>query len=273
MVLHKNSIMRRRLITLLLLPILVSNYTVAQNENASKKIYEVYFAPIDSLEAKRTSLWLEEGRQNVLRFFGEDYSKHFDVYLFSDRDSLDKQWQKDWNMPEFKSQCWMVASGIGHRLDVLSPRVWELQACEHDILDTAATKKIVIHEMIHVFHGQHNPSPTFENIDNIDWFVEGIAVYASGQLDTERYRNARNFIITNGGPDVLSDIWMGENKYGLAGSIVQYIDDNYGRSTLTYLLGLTTADQILKYLKMSEEELISNWKKSIRENESVHNKK
>lgn len=267
--------MKRILSTLLLLPIFVANYTTAQNTITSNGSdpYKIYYDPNDSIDAKRINRWLEEGRQEVISFFGKDYPRYFEVHLFSDRDSLDKQWQKDWNMPEFKSQCWMVASGIGHRLDILSPRTWGHQACEHDILDTLATKKIIIHEMIHVFHGQQNPSPTFENIDNIDWFVEGIAVYASGQLDEKRYKDARDFIIKNGGPDMLSDIWKGENRYGLAGSIAQYIDDNYGRFILVYLLGLTTADEILNYLKISEEQLILDWKNSVILNESVQNKK
>lgn len=258
--------MKRRLSALLLLSILVSIYTQDQTTNVSKDdhIYEIHYDSIDALEAKRMSLWLEEGRQIVIEFFNYDYKRKFDIYLFSDRDSLDKQWQQDWNMPTFKSQCWMVASGVANRIDVLSPRVWDTQACEHDVQDTSATKKLIIHEMIHVFHGQLNQSPTFEDIDNMDWLVEGIAVYASGQLDEKRYEDARNLVIANGGPVMLSDIWKGKNRYGLAGSIVQYLDDNYGRTTLVHLLTYKTAHEVLDYLEISEEELIQEWKISIR---------
>jgi len=266
--------MIRYLSVFLLLTILASNYSLSQNSKSKRDVhlYKVHYDPVDSLMIKNINLWLEMGRQNVIAFFGKDYQKQFDVYLFSNRDSLDKQWQKDWNMPEFKSQCWMVASGIAHRLDILSPRTWEFQACEHDAADTSATRKIIFHEMIHVFHGQLNPSPAFENTDNIDWFIEGIAVYASGQLDEERYKNARNFMITNEGPKQLSDIWKGNNKYGFAGSMVKYIDDNYGRSALVNLLSFASADEILDYLKISEEQLVLKWKNSVKSNEALRNK-
>ena len=260
--------MRGILPVFLLLTMLASNNTLSQNIQTTKEdyIYKVHYDPVDSLTIINIKLWLEKGRQNIINFFDKDYQKQFDVYLFSDRDSLDKQWQKDWNMPDFKSQCWMIASGIAYRLDILSPLKWESQACEHDATDTSATRKIIFHEMIHVFHGQLNPSPTFENIDNIDWFIEGLAVYASGQLDEERYNNARNFLLTDEAPDMLSDIWKGKNKYGLAGSLVKYIDDNYGRTALVTLLSFTSADEILDYLEISEELLVRNWKNFVKSN-------
>ena len=166
-------------------------------------------------------------------------------------------------MPGFISQCWMVASGIGHRLDILSPRTWKEQACEHDPADSEATRKIIIHELVHVFHGQHNPSPTFDDIDNIDWLLEGMAVYVSGQLDDDRFTRATKFIKETGGPNEFANIWKGENRYGLAGSIIQYIDLTYGRSVVKELLGFTTATQVLTHLKTTEEALIEAWKKSV----------
>ena len=267
--------MKKLLLFLLLTPsfIPVNAQAQAPEESTHSSMYKVHYDPVDSEEARRIDSWLKEGHENIIDFFRLDYKQPFDVYLFSDRDSLDKQWQKDWNMPAFKSQCWMVASGVAYRLDILTPRIWNVQACEHDPKDTIATKKIIFHEMIHVFHGQQNPSPTFTDIDNIDWFVEGIAVYASGQLDDKRYTDARNFVLESGGPDKLAEVWTGNNKYGLAGSLVRYIDSSFGRTAVVHLLGLTTADQMLDYLKLTEEELISNWKTDLRSNEFVHDKK
>ena len=156
----------------------------------------------------------------------------------------------------------MVASGIAHRLDILSPRIWETQACEHNNKDTLATKKLIVHELVHVFHGQHNPSPTFENVDNIDWLLEGLAVYASGQLDKERYERAKSYMLAEEGPNSLADIWKGEHKYGLAGSMVKFIDDTYGRKTVVQLIGFTKMNEVLGALQISEEELIRQWKQS-----------
>lgn len=218
----------------------------------------------DEHQARQIATWLKQGHKTVHAFFGRDFNRKFDIHIFRDRESLDKQWQKDWNMPEFKSQCWMVASGVAHRLDILSPRVWETQACEHDNKDTLATKKIITHELVHVFHGQNNPSPTFDDIVNIDWFVEGIAVYASGQLDGERRERTRDCILRGECPAKLSDVWKGENKYGFAGSLIKFIDDKYGRDVLVDLLKYTNATEILKILDVSEEELLEQWKQSVR---------
>lgn len=156
----------------------------------------------------------------------------------------------------------MVASGIAYRLDILSPRVWPTQACEHDSNDEEATRKLILHELIHVYHGQHNPSPTFDNIENIDWLVEGIAIYACGQLDTARYDRAKNTIIKGEGPVLLANIFKGEHRYGYSGSMIKFIDDTYGREVLNQLVGLTKADEVLAVLAISEEELIDQWRRS-----------
>ncbi len=123
-------------------------------------------------------------------------------------------------------------------------------------------KKLIIHELVHVFHGQNNPSPTFENVENIDWFVEGLAVYASGQLDDGRMERAKKHVVENGAPNQLADIWKGQNKYGFAGSMVQHIDQKYGRDILIELISFTKATEILETLHTSEEALIKEWEKS-----------
>lgn len=257
-------------VTLLFGLLICFNTVFAQVQNNTKSPYfKLQYDSVDSGEADRIRIWLGEGRKELITFFDQDFKSEFEVFLFSNRDSLDKQWQKDWNMPGFKSQCWMVASGIAHRLDVLSPRVWSEQACEHDAGDSTATRKLIVHEMIHVFHGQYNPSPTFENIDNIDWFVEGIAVYASGQLNDDRYQDTRNFLLNEEGPALLSEVWKGQNRYGLAGSLVHYVDQHFGRAVLIDFLGLTTATQMLDYLDVTEDVLITRWKSRIRTSESI----
>ena len=86
-----------------------------------KKPYRIHYDSIDNQQAEQIKHWLNQGQKDIEEFFNKGFEKKFDVYIFSERDSLDKQWQKDWNMPDFKSQCWMVASGIAHRLDILSP--------------------------------------------------------------------------------------------------------------------------------------------------------
>ena len=241
----------------------ISKPDISKQNVIEKTTYSIHYDTIDNQQAKQIESWLNYGIKDIEEFFSKGFEKQFDVYIFSERDSLDKQWQKDWNMPSFKSECWMVASGIAHRLDILSPRIWETQACDHNNNDTIATKNLIIHELVHVFHGQNNPSPTFENIENIDWFVEGLAVYASGQLNDGRLERAKKHVLSTREPSTLANIWKGEHKYGLAGSIVKYIDEEFGRKTLVELISHTKATQILATLNLSEKELITGWKKSL----------
>ena len=226
----------------------------------SNSKYQLHHYPVDGAQSVQINDWLQKGYGEIESFFNLPFTQSFDVTLFSHRDSLDKQWQKDWGMPDFKSQCWMVASGVAHRLDILSPRIWDEQACEHPTKDTAATRKIIVHELVHVFHGQYNPSPTFDNIENIDWFVEGLATYVSGQLDAERMKDLMVFLEDSDGPTALSEFWKGSNRYGLAGSMVAYIDSNFGREQLSELLRFTKGSDLLEALEISEPELIDQWK-------------
>ena len=90
----------------------------------------------------------------------------------------------------------MVASGVASKLDMLSPLQWAKESCEHDYADKLKTQQIIAHELVHVFHGQLNVSPDFSDVTNLDWFVEGLATYASGQLDKVRTKPQTHLIIS-----------------------------------------------------------------------------
>ena len=114
----------------------------------------------DQKISNEIDLDLDKGISRVTSFFGHRFAKKFQVFLFPNRASLDKQWQTDWGLPDFKAECWMVASGVGHRLDILSPNTWKKETCEHDATDKKEVESLILHELVHVFHGQHNPKPT-----------------------------------------------------------------------------------------------------------------
>jgi hypothetical protein len=116
-----------------------------------------------------------------------------------------------------------------------------------------------------VFHGQVNASPDFSVVDTVDWFVEGFATYASGQCDTTRIRQVKNAIWFNQAPVSLSEFWTGNLKYGLSGSIVMYIDKQYGRKKLLELLPYNKKREILDALKTDESTLLAGWKKYMQE--------
>ncbi len=231
-------------------------------ENKSKK-YTLNYSEIDSNIHQEISNYIETGIVKIESFFEKPFDHQFNVHLFPNRTELDKQWQSDWNMPEFKSACWMVASATATRLDILSPQVWKDEACEHSFENKAKLEKLIYHELVHVYQGQNNPNPDFEGMDKIGWFVEGLAVYASGQLDKERIDRAKEAYDLQKIPDNLEDIWSGNYRYALAGSIVSFIDIKYGRERTIELINCTSQKQILSKLDITEEELLLTWKKSL----------
>lgn len=222
--------------------------------------YTIYYTSADQGNKKEYQQFLAEGIQSVESFFKKPFASTFAVYVHPDRQSLDGQWQKDWNMPTFKSECWMVASGVATKLDLISPVQWEKEACEHSYADKVKTQQLITHELFHVFHGQLNPSPDFSAVEGIDWLVEGFATYASGQLDDGRVNEIKKAIAENKVPASLDDFWKGKLRYGLSGSVISYIDQHYGRAKLYELLKFTTKKQVLESLKLDEAKLIDQWK-------------
>ena len=56
------------------------------------------------------------------------------------------------------------------------------------------------------------------------------------------------------------NFWKGQEKYGLSGSIVAFIDKKYGRDKLFDLLKQTNKEAALKLLSISEAQLLIDWK-------------
>lgn len=222
--------------------------------------YSVHYMAPDRNNINGYNKFLHAGVKNVQSFFQQTYPRKFDVYIHPNRHSLDSAWQKDWGMPDFKSECWMVASGIAAKLDIISPAVWTKEACEHNYIEKDKTQQLITHELVHVLHGQLNASPDFSNTEGIDWFVEGLATYASGQCDSSRIANVMKAIKDNKVPESLADFWKGELKYGLSGSVVMFIDAQYGRHKLIELLPFSKESEILKHLNIDEKELLKEWK-------------
>lgn len=203
------------------------------------------------------------GIQQAEAFFSEKFKEKFLVVIHPGRATLDSTWRSDWGMPEFKSECWMVASGIGKKLDMIAPGRWTQESCEHDGNDTVKTQKLITHELIHVFHGQHNISSDFSNVTGLDWFIEGLATYASGQCDSLRMAEVRKAIAENKIPPSLQQFRAGKLRYGLSGSVVMYLDQTYGRATMVALLPFNTIEGLMTHLKLTEGALLKDWREMI----------
>ena len=225
--------------------------------------YKLFYQEEDLGNITDYKRFIDGGIIAVDAFFTDSFRYKFDIYVHPHRSSLDSQWQKDWKMPTFKSECWMVASGTGNKLGMVSPVVWEKEACEHRYSDKVHTQQILTHELVHVFHGQYNISPGFDETYGIDWFVEGLAGYASGQCDKIQLSDVKKLILENKAPSALDSFWTGRFRYAQSGSMVLYIDRKYGRTLLKQLLKFNKKTDILAALKVTEEDLIRGWKKYI----------
>lgn len=222
--------------------------------------YTLNYQNIDRSCIKEYIQIIDTGIKSVQTFFDEPYKSEFGVFIHPNRISIDNQWRKDWKIPDFKSECWMVASGVAGRLDFISPRVWLTEACEHNFSDKQRSQQLITHELVHVFHGQYNKSPDFSDVTGLDWFVEGLATYASGQCDSLRIAEIKTSIRKNEIPSTLDNFWTGNLKYGLSGSMVMYIDIKFGRTKLRELLKSNRKAEILSLLGISETELLKDWR-------------
>jgi hypothetical protein len=222
--------------------------------------WDVYYTGRDKDLIEEYDKLFDQGAIEVSRFFNTGYKNRFNIFIHPNRHSLDSAWQKDWSLPDFKSECWMVASGIATKLDIISPKSWDSQSCEHSYSQKTNVQRLITHELVHVFHGQFNESPDFSKTEGIDWFVEGLANYASGQCDSVRILEIKKAIHENAIPATLDSFWTGKLRYGLSGSVVLYIDQHYGRSTLIKLLPMSKKSQILSALGIPEGDLLKEWR-------------
>ena len=65
---------------------------------------------------------------------------------------------------------------------------------------------------MHVYHAQLNSSPDFSDTEGIDWFVEGLATYTSGQCGSSRIKEIKKAIAENKIPETLDSFWKGNLK-------------------------------------------------------------
>lgn len=215
--------------------------------------------PVDAPWAAAIEADARSGRDTIDAFFGAPFRSSLTIRVMPSRAAFDAYAGANWGFPS--TQCWMVGAAETDGLLLLSPRVWTTEACEHDPTDAAHVRGIIVHELVHTYHMQVNPSDEFEGATDIDWFVEGLAVYASGQFDDERRDAAARIVATGDAPDALSQGWTGDARYAVAGSMVAFIDERWGRDTLRDSLSATSQAEILAALGVSEAEFMTGWRR------------
>ena len=256
-----------KLLTLFAVFFLYSNHSAYTSDIKWQKKFgdkfTIYYTYKDSSNVHALDKFLRNGIKTVENYFEKHFSKKYDVFLFPSRVELDKQWSKEWDIPNFKSECWMVASGVAHRLDILSMNCWKTEACEHNADDKNHIQKIITHELVHVFHGQNNPVPDFTGLDDIGWLIEGAAVLISGQLDSTKTRDLVEAKKLNKLPNQLKKAWSGKYRYIVCGSLVKFIEERYGTEVIFKLLSLTKEKEVLDLLKTTEKDLLARWQEII----------
>ena len=201
---------------------------------------------------------IQAGIKQVEHFFGQPFQQEFEVEVLPNRAAFDEYFRKRWQVP--KTEPWMVASGVADRMVILSPRVWATEAVEHNPADAGHIRELIDHELVHVFHGQHNPRPDFDGMDDSGWFVEGLAVYVSGQLKRSHRTAAGEALKAGKGPSRLADAWSGRYRYGVSGSMVEFVDERYGREVIKKLLTVVNNEEALTLLNTTETGFLEAWR-------------
>ena len=229
---------------------------------AEPQRFRLVHPPGEEETAVRLTPLLREAVGLVEDFFGAPFDAPYTVTILPDRAAFEASFPPEWGLA--KTECWMVATGVAEGVRLLSPRIWKQEACEHDPADDAHVRRLLAHELVHVFHGQHNPSPDFLDVTGIDWFVEGLATLASGQLEDPTQLSAREALETGAGPATLAAAWTGRYRYGVSGSLVAFVERELGRARLPELLGATSGEELLDLIGTSEEELLERWRAWVR---------
>jgi hypothetical protein len=222
---------------------------------AQTKTFRIHAQGVDPTVASQIHADLVRAEQRIQRLFG-GFRDTVSVRLFGDRVAFTEALRAAWGIPS--TACWMVGGADDHVLYLLSPAAWEEEACEHED-DPDHVRRLVTHELAHVFHGQTNPSADLGELEEIGWFIEGFATWVSGQLDAEHAHDAAEAIAAGVAPARLADAWSGRYRYGVAGSMVAFIEDAWGRPALRALLTSTSQEELLRDLQLSEEEFLARW--------------
>jgi len=225
------------------------------------ELVRLAWQPLDDAEAARLAPLVRAAVARVEAFFGAPFPHPLTLTIHPDRAAFDASFPAEWGLG--RTECWMVASGVADEVRLLSPRVWKTEACEHDPADERHVERLLAHELVHVYHGQHNPSPDFVDVTGIDWFAEGLATFASGQLADPELAPAREAIATGAAPATLARAWTGKYRYGVSGSLVAFVDGEIGRARLRGCLEATCPEELLPLVGLTEEELLAGWRAAV----------
>lgn len=223
----------------------------------AKPFFSVRAEGVSAAETQDLGRELEDARAKVEAFFGQPFRRPVEALVCANRAAFDATFPPEWGVGQ--TECWMVASGIGGRLALLAPSAWKQQACGHDAADRQHVADLLAHELTHCFHGERNPHPDFDGVNGIDWYAEGLATLASGQLAREHAGVAVRAVAAGTAPADLDQAWTGRDRYGVSGSLVEYVEVRWGRPMLLQLMAATSEPELFSALGTSEADFLRDW--------------
>ncbi len=172
---------------------------------------------IKSVKNKKIEQFYNNAVNELNEFYTVNWSRNNPkIFLISSREEFNNLFGK-------KTEDWVVGTTMGssHNIYLLSPEVYEKES-NHKYSD-AEYERLLKHEMSHLY------TKTFYKNYNPVWFIEGIAIYSSGQLDLKRkVKEFKNFLdFYNKG---------GSGIYDESGWAVMILDKELGRKKLIQLL-------------------------------------
>ncbi len=96
-------------------------------------------------------------------------------------------------------------------------------------------------------------------MDDICWFVEELAVLVSGQLADRSLAPAADAIAAGRVPKQLANAWSGKYRYGVSGSIVEFVMKTYRTTMLNEMMKKTVPEDLLGLMRITEQELLAQW--------------
>lgn len=223
------------------------------------RIHAPAIAPLTVDDVRSDLAWSEDRIAGILGVFPDTVS----VRIFPDRQGFSAALREAWGIPD--TACWMVGAADDHTLYLLSPAVWGEEACDHDPRGDLHRRMLIAHEAVHVFHGQLNPSEDLGLLEDLGWFIEGLATYVSGQFDRSHAARAREAVATGVVPERLNQAWSGPYRYGVAGSMAAFIDHRWGRQFIRDALTITSQEALLTLLGTTETAFLKEWESWVRD--------
>ncbi len=212
--------------------------------------YKVICDPVEKPYLRLMELWTDRCIDTIEGFFHKGFNHGFTVKVYSSRDRF-----------EAGSPCWFVGWSTENRVHLLSPLIWEDQSCEPAAGDPFASFRIVLHEVVHVFHLQYRDAAALDS--TMRWFSEGLAEYVSGRTDLDSLEISEQ-IKAEKYPTDFKTLYDQKNFYTWSGLLVGFIDHKYGRDMLHKILEMDNSDQFLELLETRETDLFSQWNRVLK---------